>query len=177
MFNKLKNLFSGNSKEIPSPDTLPPDLISHIDLTIPRAAYFDREVAESVSCPACQTPLESAHAPFMVALTDQRGHTIDGFVMGHEAVGRFCPSCPAVIIDMSAVEDQLDAIKDTLDDLPDDYGIAVVGLLDLEKMAELEEQGEEIEEYPIIPFLAPKGSSKKRPSGRKKTKTKRKKRR
>lgn len=177
MFNKLKQLLTSNTEpDPPIPPDLPPELISDIDFTIPRTAHFGREVAAEAPCPACKTTLEATYAPFMVALVDRQGNTIDGFVMGDPAIGRFCPNCPTVIVDMEAVENKLDTFEENMDDLPDDYGVAVIGLLDLEKMAELEEQGEEIEEYPIIPFLSPKN----RPSGRKKTKkrkTTRKKRR
>lgn len=152
MLKKLKDLFQARPKDKEDPAELPHLMVNDgLDLTLERTAYYKKSVKAGATCPHCQTTLQTSYAIFMVALLN-KGDVADAFAIGDDQIGHFCPNCPSVVLDMTAVEEQVTVMQS----LPKQFGIQVLGLLDVDKTDQLET---ETSEYPIIPFHAPQTKS------------------
>ncbi|MCB0035972.1 MAG: hypothetical protein KDE51_18200 [Anaerolineales bacterium] len=148
MLKKLKELFQTNSQKDADPAALPNPMIRDgLDLTLERTAYYKKSVKTETRCPNCQTTLQTTYGIFMVALLN-KGDVADAFAIGDDQIGHFCPNCPTVMLDMTAVEKKVTRMQS----LPKQFGIQVLGLLDIDNTDQLEK---EAAEYPIIPFHAP----------------------
>lgn len=167
MLEKLKQLFQNNqlnTEESAADELSNPMVKDGLDLTIERTAYYKKSIKKGVTCPKCQTTLQTTYSIFMVALRSE-GDVIDAFAIGDTQIGHFCPQCPTVLLNMTAVEEQVTMMEG----LPNQFGIQVLGLLDIDNTDQIEKGSSE---YPIIPFRTPK--SKTHPQKRKAHKPKRK---
>jgi hypothetical protein len=96
--------------------------------------FVSNEVAETTSCPRCNTNLEREYHSYMVAI-DEEGER-DAVMMGHDS-GLFCPECPTVVLDPKIVEEMIsDYVQYQTDKHVESLEYALVGIVDLDAVPE-----------------------------------------
>lgn len=158
MFKKFRQAWQNNNLESPSAtaETAADEPTAAVDLTIPRTCYDKNELTDNNHCPQCNTPLSNEYGSYMVALFDRQGKIADAFTIGGRDIGYYCPSCPTVVLDNDPLIKYLSAAHNYLGDVPTDTIMGVLGLLDIDAMANMDSQS--LEEYPIIPFDSSKST-------------------
>lgn len=99
--------------------------------------FMSDDVANTKSCPRCNTSLKREYHSYMVAI-DEKGER-EAVMMGHDS-GLFCPKCPTMVLDSQIVEEMIsDHVQyqtSRANKHVESLKYAVVGIVDLDAVPE-----------------------------------------
>lgn len=124
---------------------LPDDL----DITIERTIFLRSLKRTLAYCPACRTQMRNITAPFVIAHADKDQGTDVYFDTAISSCGYFCPSCPAITVDLDQFWEDLED-----EDFSHDEKHIIIGVVDAASIAEESAHLSvyDIDPPPIVPY-------------------------
>ena len=138
-----------------------------VDKSIERTSFYHMETTPPDNCPQCNQPLLQDYGPYLVA-TRSGPYLGDEFMLSGD-FGYLCEECATAVIHIPKVVEMLGYASEGKPDWEVGSMFSVLGLVNLDAIPpdQIDIPLDELEIFPLVPFLAGEIPKKKRAPRRK----------